>query len=84
MGSNHSNYVMLTACTYMVAEEGSKMRCLRCGKEFDNPYPEIKIKDRNTEIACKEWCAKCNELVMHVLYRGRSAYQSPKLSKGKE
>ena len=55
--------------------------CKRCGKEFENPIPEIKKPDGNKEIATIEWCAECNEFAMSILYRGRSAYDSPKLGR---
>ncbi len=48
--------------------------CLRCGKEYDDPRPEIIIPGVNPEIATSEWCAECNKVSMAALYRNRSAY----------
>jgi len=57
------------------------MKCRRCGKEFDTPYPEIKNGKGILDIATVEWCASCNEFAMHILYRGTSAYKAPKIVK---
>ena len=53
--------------------------CKRCGEEYNCPAPEVKNPGGITEIATTEWCAACNEYAMHVLYRGRSAYRSPRV-----
>ncbi len=53
------------------------MKCLRCGKEYDDPVPEIIQPDGVTEIATREWCAGCNAFAMSIVYRGRSAYSKP-------
>ena len=50
------------------------MKCLRCGKEFENPMPEITVSDGYKEIASVLYCASCNAFVMSVLFRDRSAY----------
>ncbi len=50
------------------------MRCLRCNREFDNPIPKITNPKGITEIACKDWCPKCNAIAMSMVYRGGSAY----------
>ncbi len=51
------------------------MKCLRCGKEFDNPMPEVTYPEGIHEIACKEWCAECNQFTMNVIRRWSSAYR---------
>ena len=53
-------------------------RCLRCGKEFSNPVPEVVNPEGNREIATKEWCPKCNGLAMGIIFRQSSAYKIPK------
>ena len=50
--------------------------CSRCGKKFDNPYPKIVNPERNTEIACINWCADCNRIAMSALLRQGGAYWS--------
>ena len=50
-------------------------KCRRCGIEFGNPVPEVTNPEgRNKEIACVEWCPRCNKVAMAALYRGASAY----------
>jgi len=50
------------------------MKCLRCGRELDNPVPEVVNPGGIRDIACEEWCAACNALAMSVVYRESSAY----------
>lgn len=48
--------------------------CLRCGREFTNPVPEVTNPGLIRDIACKGWCAACNAFTMSVVYRWSSAY----------
>jgi len=50
--------------------------CLRCGREYETPFPEIVRPGGWEEIATKEWCADCNKLVMSVIFREISAYRT--------
>ena len=50
------------------------MECLRCGREFTNPTPEVLRPGGNLEIASKDWCSACNKLAMAVVFRWSSAY----------
>ena len=54
--------------------EPSPGKCLRCGRSFENPVPEITNPGGNTEIATDEYCADCNRLVMSLVNRYSSAY----------
>ncbi len=54
-------------------------KCRRCGREFDNPVPEITRPDGNPEIATSEWCADCNALIMTVVHRESTAYKKTPL-----
>jgi len=60
---------------------GKKKRvCLRCGREYDNPIPEVVDPTRTQkEIATSEWCADCNRLAMSVLFRESSVYRTREL-----
>ena len=49
--------------------------CKRCGREFDNPVPEVTYPEGIHDIATKEWCADCNALTLTVLFRESSAYR---------
>ena len=60
------------------------MKCLRCGKDFETPYPEIVYPELDREIACVEWCPECNALVVNVVHRGSSAYKSRRLVRPNE
>lgn len=51
------------------------MKCLRCGKEFDNPIPEVTYPEGINEIVCREWCAECNKFAVSVLFRWSSAFR---------
>ena len=51
------------------------MKCLRCGKEYDNSTPEVTDPGGRHEIATNEWCAECNQFTMTVLLRWASAYR---------
>lgn len=58
------------------------MICKRCGKEYEDPYPEIVGEGVNYEIATLEYCADCNALVMTLVHRESSAYyKNPKKEK---
>lgn len=50
-------------------------KCRRCGKEFDNPMPEVTYPEGINEIACREWCAECNQFAVTILFRWSSAYR---------
>lgn len=50
-------------------------KCWRCGKEFDNPVPEVTHPEGRMEIICCEWCAGCNQFVATVVLRWASAYR---------
>lgn len=50
-------------------------KCLRCGKDFDDPVPEITYPEGIREIATKEYCAGCNAFVMSIVFRESSAYK---------
>jgi len=54
-------------------------KCRRCGREFDNPVPEVTHPEDNREIASVECCADCNTLIMSVIFRGISAYRKERL-----
>ena len=56
----------------MAKRQSSK--CLRCGKDFRDPVPEIVNPGGNVEIATADWCAACNKAAMAALGRQRSAY----------
>lgn len=49
--------------------------CLRCGRPFDNPVPDVTYPEGNPEIACSEWCSDCNTLAMSVVFRESSSYR---------
>ena len=49
--------------------------CLRCGKEYDEPIPEVTHPEGDREIASVHYCARCNTLIMTVLFRNNSAYR---------
>jgi DNA-directed RNA polymerase subunit RPC12/RpoP len=52
------------------------VKCLRCGKEYDNPIPKVtNLEGEITEIMTKDWCARCNAIGTSVLFRERCAYQ---------
>jgi len=53
---------------------GVRVKCKRCGQEFENPNPTICNPIGNPEIATSEWCAGCNKLTMTVVFRDASAY----------
>lgn len=51
------------------------MKCLRCGRKYENPVPETANSEGTVrEIATVEWCSDCNRLAMSVVFRDRSAY----------
>jgi len=50
--------------------------CLRCGREFENPVPEVIDPEGGKEIATSEWCSDCNKLVMSIVFREVSAYRT--------
>lgn len=52
--------------------------CLRCKKEFSDCVPEVTHPEGIHEIACSEWCAKCNAFTMSVVFRESSAYRVAK------
>ena len=49
--------------------------CLRCGRGFTNPVPEVTSPGSDPEIACKEWCAECNLFTMNIIRRWSTAYK---------
>lgn len=49
--------------------------CLRCGRKYETPFPEVVIPDGRMEIASEEWCADCNRLAMTLVFREISAYR---------
>ena len=59
--------------------------CKRCRREYTYAIP----KERNTkaprpellnrDIACLEYCANCNRVVMSAIYRNNTIYFDPKL-----
>ncbi len=51
------------------------MNCLRCGREFDDPVPEVTYPEGINEVTCREWCAECNQFTVSVLFRWSSAYR---------
>ena len=51
-----------------------QMKCLRCGKDFDDPRPEVTQPGLNPEIACVSYCPDCNRAVMSYVFRNNSAY----------
>lgn len=53
-------------------------KCRRCGREFDNPVPEVTYPKGSHEVACAEWCADCNAFVMNIVYREFTAYMRKK------
>jgi len=53
------------------------MKCLRGGKEYNNPIPEVSNPEGIKEIATREWCSDCNALTMAVIFRRSSAYRIP-------
>jgi len=57
--------------------------CLRCGEPFEDPRPTPDYPEKNTEIACVNWCPKCNAEVMSYVMRGSSAYKNPRDMRGK-
>ena len=58
------------------------MNCLRCGREFNNPVPEVVNPKGNKEIACVHWCGDCNSKVMGIIFRHTSAYRKRLMPKG--
>lgn len=50
-----------------------KVKCRRCSKEFDNPYP-APVRPGNIEIISLEMCADCNARVAGAVIRHSSAY----------
>ena len=49
--------------------------CRRCGREFDNPVPEVSNPSGiRTDIASTEWCSDFNKTAMSALYRDSGAY----------
>jgi len=50
-------------------------KCRRCGREFDDPVPEVTYPEGINEIVCREWCAECNRFAVSVLFRWSSAYR---------
>lgn len=50
-------------------------RCLRCGRAFSNPVPEVTHPEGIHEIATHEWCTDCNIFAMNILFRWSSAYR---------
>lgn len=50
-------------------------KCRRCGREFDNPVPEVTYPEGINEIVCDEWCAECNKFAVSILFRWSSAYR---------
>lgn len=49
--------------------------CLRCGKAFVNPVPPVTVPSGDHEIACEDWCAKCNAFTMSIIRRWSTAYK---------
>lgn len=60
-----------------IGSEHRAMNCLRCGKEFENPVPEVTniSQTANSEIATSDWCADCNRLAMNVVFRESTFYK---------
>lgn len=54
-------------------------KCRRCGREFDNPVPEVTYPKGLHEIATSEWCAECNVFTMSIVFRESSAYKVRRL-----
>ncbi len=70
-GAHHCAYELEGMCgllsgklNLIPSKETKPGICIRCGKKFDNPTPEIKNSKGNTEIACVGWCAACNKVGM--------------------
>lgn len=59
----------------LASRPGTPGVCLRCGKEFDSPVPEVTYPGGINEIACNEWCAECNKFAVSILFRWSSAYR---------
>ncbi len=54
---------------------GLKTICKRCGRPFENPFPDIRNPGgSHTEIVCFDWCANCNRIAASGIYRDNSIY----------
>lgn len=49
--------------------------CLRCGKKFTNPIPEVTNPNGvRADIFTDDWCAKCNQIALMASQRRNTIF----------